>query len=61
MFDGENWNLMMKDELINKIYDDKKNYIEENIDDSQPPYLHREKKHWIDGLPPMTTMKDYSG
>ena len=33
LFDGENWNLIMKDELINKIYDDKKNYIEENLDD----------------------------
>ena len=33
MYDGENWNLTMKDDLINKIYDDKKNYIEENLDD----------------------------
>jgi hypothetical protein len=33
MFDGTDWNLTMKDELINKIYDDKKNYIEENIDE----------------------------
>lgn len=33
MFDGKEWNLTMKDELINKIYDDKKNYIEENLDD----------------------------
>jgi len=33
MFDGKDWNLAMKDELINKIYDDKKNYIEENLDD----------------------------
>lgn len=33
MFDGKDWNLTMKDDLINKIYDDKKNYIEENIDD----------------------------
>ena len=33
MFDGKDWNLTMKDELINKIYDDKKNYIEENLDD----------------------------
>jgi hypothetical protein len=29
MFDGNDWNLTMKDELINKIYDDKKNYNEE--------------------------------
>lgn len=33
MFDGKDWNLTMKDALINKIYDDKKNYIEENLDD----------------------------
>ena len=33
MFDGKDWNLMMKDELINKIYDDKKNYIEENLNE----------------------------
>jgi hypothetical protein len=33
MFDGENWTLTIKDDLINKIYDDKKNYIEENLDD----------------------------
>jgi hypothetical protein len=33
MFDGKDWNLTMKDVLINKIYDDKKNYIEENLDD----------------------------
>ena len=32
MFDGNDWNLTMKDELINKIYVDKKNYIEENLD-----------------------------
>lgn len=33
MFDGKSWTLTMKDELINRIYDDKKNYIEENIND----------------------------
>lgn len=33
MFDGKEWNLTMKDDLINKIYDDKKTYIEENIDE----------------------------
>lgn len=33
MFDGKDWNLTMKDDLINKIYDDKKNYIEENLDE----------------------------
>jgi hypothetical protein len=33
MFDGKDWNLTMKNDLINKIYDDKKNYIEENLDE----------------------------
>ena len=33
MYDGKNWNLEIKENLINKIYDDKKNLIEENIDD----------------------------
>jgi hypothetical protein len=33
MFDGKKWTLTMKDDLINKIYDDKKNYIEENLED----------------------------
>lgn len=33
MFDGNKWTLTMKEDLINKIYDDKKNYIEENLDD----------------------------
>ena len=33
MFDGKDWNLTMKDILINKIYDDKKNYIADNLDE----------------------------
>ena len=33
MYDGTYWTLTMKEDLINKIYDDKKNYIEENLDD----------------------------
>ena len=32
MFDGNDWTLTTKDVLINQIYEDKKNYIEENID-----------------------------
>jgi hypothetical protein len=31
MHDGTNWTLTTKEDLINKIYDDKKNYIEENL------------------------------
>jgi hypothetical protein len=33
MYDGTNWKLVGKNELIDSIYDDKKDYIEENIDD----------------------------
>ena len=33
MYDGTDWTLVMKDELIDKLYDEKKNYIEENLDD----------------------------
>lgn len=32
-YDGTDWNLTIKEDLINKIYDDKKNYIEDNLDD----------------------------
>jgi hypothetical protein len=31
MHDGEKWSLVTKDDLISKIYEDKKNYIEENL------------------------------
>jgi hypothetical protein len=33
MFDGKNWMLMKRDELLNMIYDDKKTYIEENLEE----------------------------
>ena len=51
MFDGTDWNLTMKDELINKIYDDKKNYIEENIDEFVASLSVSRKKaldRWLD-------------
>lgn len=48
MYDGNDWTLVMKDDLIDKMYDDKRNYIEENLDDfldsltnSQRNALHR--------------------
>lgn len=51
MYDGNDWTLVMKDDLIDKMYDDKRNYIEENLDDfldsltvSQKNALHR----WMD-------------
>jgi hypothetical protein len=33
MYDGNAWTLVMKDDLIDKMYDDKRNYIEENLDE----------------------------
>jgi hypothetical protein len=33
MYDGTDWTLVMKDDLIDKMYDDKRNYIEENLDE----------------------------
>jgi len=51
MFDGEKWTLTMKEDLINKIYDDKKNYIEENIEDFIDSLSTSRKKaldRWLD-------------
>ena len=33
LFDGKIWTLTMKEDLINQIYEDKKNYIEENLEE----------------------------
>lgn len=33
VFDGTEWNLRFKDDVVNMLYDDKKNYIEENLND----------------------------
>jgi hypothetical protein len=51
MYDGDNWTLTMKEDMINKIYNDKRYYIEENLDDflesmtlSQTNALNR----WLD-------------
>ena len=51
MYDGTTWALVMKDDLIDKLYDDKRNYIEENLEEfvgsltpSQINALHR----WMD-------------
>ena len=51
MYDGTNWTLTIKDELINKIYDDKKNYIEENLDDflsSLTPSRRKALERWLE-------------
>jgi hypothetical protein len=33
MYDGDNWTLVMKEDLIDKMYDDKRDYIEENLEE----------------------------
>ncbi|VBB17664.1 hypothetical protein YASMINEVIRUS_127 [Yasminevirus sp. GU-2018] len=51
MFDGKNWTLTTKDDLINKIYDDKKNYIEENLEvfvDSLSPSRKNALERWLE-------------
>jgi hypothetical protein len=51
MFDGNNWTLTMKEDLINKIYNDKKDYIEENLDDFINSLTISRKnalKRWLD-------------
>lgn len=51
IYDGEDWKLVTKDELIDRIYDDKKNYIEENFDkfiDSLTVSQKNALKRWLD-------------
>jgi hypothetical protein len=51
MYDGSHWNLKTKEDVINMIYDDKKNYIEENLDDfveSLSDSRRKELQRWID-------------
>jgi hypothetical protein len=51
MHDGEKWTLTTKEDLISKIYDDKKNYIEENLEEfieSLHPARKRALARWLD-------------
>jgi len=51
LFDGVNWTLTMKEDLINRIYEDKKNYIEENLDefiDSLPLSRRKALERWLE-------------
>ena len=51
MFDGKIWTLTTKKELINQIYEDKKNYIEENLEefiDSLPVSRKNALQRWLD-------------
>jgi hypothetical protein len=50
MFDGEKWILVTKEDLIDKIYGDKKNYIEENLEEfigSLLPSRKRALDRWL--------------
>lgn len=50
-YNGNEWKLTIKEDLINKIYDDKKNYIEENLDDFIASLSTSRKKaldRWLD-------------
>ena len=33
MYDGKEWTLVMKDDLIDKVYENKKDYIYENLEE----------------------------
>ena len=51
MFDGKDWILTMKENLIQKIYDDKRSYIETNLDDfvnSLTKERQNALKRWLD-------------
>lgn len=51
IYDGTDWTLVMKNELIDRIYDDKKDYIEENFDkfiDSLTVSQKNALKRWLD-------------
>jgi DNA-directed RNA polymerase subunit RPC12/RpoP len=63
-YDGDAWNLTVKDDLINSIYDDKKNYVEQNLDEfveSLTPFRINALKRWIqtdDDDPKILTIKN---
>ena len=51
VYDGNEWKLMQKNDLIESIYMDKKYYIEENLEDfakSLSDYKIRALKKWLD-------------
>jgi hypothetical protein len=51
MYDGSKWSLTFKDELINRIYNDKRNFIEENLDEfleSLRPSQKKALERWLD-------------
>lgn len=50
MYDGNDWTLVMKDYLIDKLYDDKRDFIDENLDEfleSLTPSQQRALNRWL--------------
>ena len=47
MYDGKSWNLTIKEDLINRLYDDKKDYIEANVEDFVN-FLTKSQKNALD-------------
>ena len=51
-YDGNDWQLVMKDELIDTLYDRKRDYIEENLDEFLDSLTNSQTKalqRWMDG------------
>jgi hypothetical protein len=51
MYDGKKWNLTFKEDLINRIYEDKKDYIDENFDEFVKSLSESSKnslRRWLD-------------
>ena len=51
VYDGNDWNIVRKDDLIDELYDNKRNYIEENLDDFVNSLSKSRKdalKRWLD-------------
>jgi hypothetical protein len=51
MYNGNDWNLTTKEELIDRIYDDKKSYIEENLEEYFKSLTQSQKNavnRWLD-------------
>lgn len=44
MYNGTDWNLVNKDSMIDKIYDNKRDYIEENLEDFLSSLTNSQKK-----------------
>jgi hypothetical protein len=51
LYDGNSWTMVMKDDLIDKMYDNKRDYIEENLEDFINSLTNSQRKalqRWMD-------------